>query len=85
MKIDSPSDLRKFALTLALKMKSEGYTKQSKILSHRATLPCTTGWEWLGELGLGIEKIRNIGELPIEIDEKLEIINKISKSSTPYG
>ena len=52
----SPDELRKFSLALTSQMKSEGFVKQSKILEHRANLPCTTGREWLGELGAGVEK-----------------------------
>lgn len=82
---ESPDALRKFSLALASEMKDHGLIKQSRILKHRANLPCTTGWEWLGELGAGIEKIRSFGKQSEEIEEKLEKILITTKSSVPYG
>ncbi len=85
MKFDSPDSLWKYSLSVALLMESEGYKQQSKILEHRTKLSCTSGWEWLGELATGIKKIKAFGPLPIEIEEKLEVIAKTTKSETPYG
>jgi len=66
-------------------LRTEGFIKQSEILEQRANLACTTGWEWLGELGLGIEKISDLGVLSSDIEEKLNKILKATKSSKPYG
>ena len=81
----SPDELKRYALALASCMKAQGYQKQASILESRANLPCTTGWEWLGELGEGINKIRRSGRFPEEIEEKIGYILKASKSEKPYG
>ena len=82
--IKSPSELRSFSLEVAEKMEKLGMTEQAKILTHCATLPCTTGWEWLGEIKLGIKKIHEVGKIQSEIKKDLKIISKISSSSNPY-
>ena len=82
---ESPDTLRKFTLAVSTQLKSEGFVEQSKILEHRANLVCTTGWEWLGELGLGVKEIIKLGYLNKDIEEKLNKILKTTKSSTPYG
>ena len=81
---ESPDTLRKYALAVSAQMRSEGLAEQSKILEHRANLPCTSGWEWLGELGLGVEKIISSGSLSKNVEEKLNRILITAKSSTPY-
>jgi len=83
--IKSPDELREFALVLAKRMNKIGLNEQAKILEHRATLPCTSGWEWLGELELGVKKIREISKLPKDVEIDLDIISKISTSDTPYS
>jgi len=81
----SPDALRHFTLALASQMRVEGNMKQSRILEHRANLVCTTGWEWLGELGAGIEHIRELGKQSNDIEEKLDLILETTKSTNPYG
>ena len=81
----SPDALRRYALAVSSQLRNEGFVESSNILEHRAKLPCTTGWEWLGELGLGVEKIINFGPLSEGIEEKLNKILETTKSKTPYG
>ena len=84
-KFESPDDLRRYALALASFMKAQGYREQANILASRANLPCTTGWEWLGELGEGINQICRSGRFSEEIEEKIKAILKTTKSEKPYG
>jgi len=81
---DSPDSLRKYALAVALHLRNTGFIKQSEILEQRANVACTTGWEWLGELGLGVEKILGLGALTTDIEEKLHLVLQTTKSKTPY-
>jgi len=81
----SPDKLRQYTLAIAAQLRSEGYKEQSNILESVSNLPCTTGWEWLGELSLEITKLKTLGELPEEINLKLEKALKTTKSSKPYG
>ena len=81
----SPEALRKYALAVSSQLRNEGLIEHSIILEHCAKLPCTTGWEWLGELELGVEEIINLGPLSEDIEEKLDTILKSTKSTTPYG
>ena len=81
----SPDEFRRYALALASVMKAQGYQEQASILESRANLPCTTGWEWLDELGEGINQIRRSGSFPEEIEEKIGSILKTTKSEKPYG
>lgn len=81
----SPDDLRRYALALASFMKAQGYQEQASILEARANLPCTTGWEWLGELSEGINQIRRSGKFPEKIEEMIDYILKATKSEKPYG
>ena len=80
----SPSALRKFALAVSSQLRTEGFIEQSKILEQRAKLACTTGWEWLGELGLGVETIISSGSFSKDLEEKLAKILITAKSETPY-
>jgi len=82
---ESPDSLRKYALAVAAQLRSNGFIEQSEMLEHRANLACTTGWEWLGELGLGVEIIINSASITTEINEKLQNIMKTTKSKSPYG
>jgi hypothetical protein len=82
---ESPDSLRIYVLAVASELRNEGFVDQSNILEHRANLACTTGWEWLGELGLGVEKIINSGDTTNDINEKLHYILETVKSKTPYG
>jgi len=82
---ESPDTLRKYALAVASQLRTEGFIKQSEILEQRANLACTTGWEWLGELGLCIEQITALGALSNDVEEKLNKILKATNSSKPYG
>ena len=66
-------------------MKAQGYQEQASILESRANLPCTTGWEWLGELGKGINQICRSGRFSDEIEEKIGSILETTKSEKPYG
>ena len=80
----SPDELRKYSLALASEMMVAGYKEQSRILEFQANMVCTTGWEYLGELLEGVYQVRAIGNLPDELEQKLKIIYKTSKSKTPY-
>ena len=82
---ESPDTLRKYALAVASQLRIEGFIKQSEILEQRANLDSTTGWEWLGDLELGVEQITDLGALSSDVEKKLNKILKATKSSKPYG
>ncbi len=84
-KFESPDDLWKYSLDPASALIAEGYKEQAAILESKAKLSCTTGWEWLGELGVGVQQIRAMGILPTEFERKLDNILKTTKSEAPYG
>ena len=84
-KFESPDDLRKYSLELSSALMVAGYNEQAIILESKARLCCTTGWEWLGELSTGVQRIRAMGSLPAEFEQKLEAIFKATKSNEPYG
>ena len=81
----TPEDFQRYLLALASEMKVAEYIEQSKILEFRARMPCTTGWEWLGEILEGVTQIRSLDELPKEIEDKLIIVMKTTQSETPYS
>ena len=82
---DTPDELRKYILATSALMRCGGYEQESNILEGRERLSCTSGWEWLGEITLGVEGILNAGNLPNEISSKLETILATAKSKKPYG
>ncbi len=72
-------------MSLVDELKSEGFIEQAEVLESATKMVCTTGWEWLGELGLGIRKVQSMGSYPKDISTKLSIILKTTKSKKPYG
>ena len=62
-----------------------GFPEQARALETATKTVCMSGWEWLGELGLGVEAVKSKGALPKNISEKLELILATAKSKKPYG
>jgi hypothetical protein len=70
----SPSDLRAFVLNLADEFASAGMPEASGRLREAATLPCTTGSEWLGELGLAVREIQQKHRFSSTTQDALESV-----------
>jgi hypothetical protein len=81
----SPSDLREFALETALQLGKANLSEASEILEVAANYATSSGWEWLGELGLASEKIKMESQLPAKIASRIERILTASKSQQPYS
>ncbi|MEE2730546.1 MAG: hypothetical protein VYA55_06955 [Pseudomonadota bacterium] len=72
-------------MSLVDQLKSDGFEDQAGILESATKMVCTTGWEWLGELGIRVKKVQSMGPYPEDLNKKLSIILKTTKSKTPYG
>ncbi|HEV2232939.1 MAG TPA: hypothetical protein VGV68_05995 [Terriglobia bacterium] len=68
----SPSDLRAFVLNLADELARAGMPEASERLRGAACAVCTTGSEWLGELGHAVRETQKNHRPPTEFQEALE-------------
>jgi hypothetical protein len=76
MGFDSPDDLNRFIKLLSDELESAGNHDAAARLAAVQDSACTTGSEWLGELGTAVKAIRNAGTLPAAFDKKLDLIMK---------
>jgi hypothetical protein len=85
MKLESPDELREYALKVVTELKIAGFDKQSFVLNE-ATILCTlSAWEWLGEINLAVKKILWNPFIPVTIRFKLWKIRRITSSGNPYS
>ena len=82
---ESPDDLRRFTIDLVQELRAEGHSRTADELEKAATLPCTSGWEWLGELASTVKRIKAIDGLPETAMSALETIRNAASSRKPYG
>lgn len=68
----SPSDLRAFVINLSDELARAGLPEASERLRAAATASCTTGSEWLGELGLAVREVQQKHCPPTAIQAELE-------------
>ena len=85
LRFASPSALREFVLETASQLHKANLTKAGEILEAAANYVTSSGWEWLGELGLASEKIRNEYQLPSNIASRTERVLTAVKSQQPYS
>ena len=81
----TPSELRQYVLEVAAEIESSGLAEAAALLRDGANFPATTGWEWLGELALAVEKVRDRFTLPAGTREPLSLVLKTARSDRPYG
>jgi hypothetical protein len=81
----SPDELRKFVLDISSRIRAEGLIKQAEILEHRANLVCTTGQEWLRELGEGVKAANSLGSIPKDVEDDLLEVMHAATSPDPYA
>jgi len=81
----SPDELKNCVLDISSLLREEGLVEQSELLEDKANLACTTGWEWLGELGAGVETVLNSGSLSPNTEASLRKVLEATKSTKPYG
>ncbi len=79
-----PDELREFTLQVADRLESAGLGDAAAILRDGANFPATTGWEWLGELALAVERIRGRFDVSPALYDELRAILKTAKSRRPY-
>ena len=84
-KITTPSALRKYALALAAVLYTEGYVTESSLLEEAARLPCTTGGEWLSELGAACIRINKNTKLTILLKQQIDDLLTLVTSKKPYS
>ncbi|HEV2350491.1 MAG TPA: hypothetical protein VG028_11670 [Terriglobia bacterium] len=70
----SPGELRDFVLKLADELAIAGISEAAEHLHAAATLPCTTGSEWLGELGLAVREVQRKHTPPAQFDDALDLV-----------
>ena len=81
----SPSELWNFSIEVANLLSESGFIAQAKTLESATKLVCTTGGEWLSELGACVRSLKKTGSFPVVISQKLNIILEATRSEQPYG
>jgi hypothetical protein len=84
-RFQSPSELRQCVLDIAAEIEFSGLAEATALLRYGANFPATTGTEWLGELALAEEKVRDRFTLPAGTREPLSLVLKTARSDRPYG
>jgi hypothetical protein len=59
---DTPDALRDFAVETAAMMRTAGLLEAARKLDSAATAACTTGSEWLGEIGLALRAADHVAD-----------------------
>ncbi len=80
----SPSALRVFALETAAQLRAAGQPEAGEVMKAAATFVTSSGWEWLGELGLAAASIRERFQVPDLVAERLTRIREAATSRQPY-
>ena len=80
----SPSEFRKYVLAVSAALDVHGYHDDSMMLEDAARMSCTTGGEWLSEIGSAVRKIKKISSLPTSLEEKLITTLKTTQALQPY-
>jgi hypothetical protein len=84
-KFASPSALRQFAIETATLLRQTGLNEAGDILEAAANFAATTGWEWLGELGIATKTIQKRTDLPDSLRSRISRIAQAAASRQPYG
>jgi hypothetical protein len=82
---NSPDALRKFALSAAAQLREGGREGAAGDLEDAANAACSSGWEWLGQLGVATSNILATFRLSEKLTEQLARIQTAARSSSPYG
>lgn len=59
---DTPDALREFAVETAAMMRTAGLLEAARKLDSAAAAVCTTGSEWLGEIGLALRAAAQVAD-----------------------
>lgn len=81
----SPSALRQFALDSGVQLRNAGLDEAGDMMEAAANFPATTGWEWLGELGLAAKTIGERFNLSDVLRARVVRIARTAASRQPYG
>jgi hypothetical protein len=81
----SPDDLLAYSESVASEMEEAGFELEASSLRSVIYLPCSSVWEWLGEIGMEISRIEAKDNMTDMIKTKLSLIKNAAKSGNPYG
>lgn len=81
--LSNPSDLHAFVLKLADELAHAGMPEAAEALRAAATVACTTGSEWLGELGLAVREVQKKYRPPSALQGELESVMSVVRVAWP--
>jgi len=79
----SPSELRQFAIETAAQLRQVGLNEAGDIMESAAKYVTSSGWEWLGELGIAARTIKKRFDLSAILRARVSRIGKAAKSKDP--
>jgi len=82
---ESPDVLWRYALDMVGQLRLHGLVEEARVLEGATRKCCTTGWEWLGELGAAVNVVRGTAGLPDSVAHGLDRISRVAASEHPYG
>jgi len=72
-------------MDVAAQLRTAGLSEAAERLEAATTYSATSGWEWLGELAVGVSEIRKRFCVPQPIAASLDRILRVARSRRPYG
>src|SRR5437762_7417607 len=81
----SPSALWQFAVETAMQLRQAGLSEAGDIMESAAKFVTSSGWEWLGELGVAAKTITKRFNLPEALRARVSRIGEAATSRHPYG
>lgn len=66
-------------------LRTAGFTGAADTLKSATKYVTSSGWEWLGELGLAAQTIQKGNKLPDPLAARVSLIVATATSKRPYG
>ncbi len=81
----SPSALWQFCMETVSMLRHAGMAEAADTLETATKYVTSSGWEWLGELGLAARSIRERCDLKEPLGTRISRIEQTTKSKKPYA
>jgi hypothetical protein len=80
----SADELWKYSMQVVSLLREGGMGEAADLLESGVRYSTSSGWEWLGELGLAVERVSERYRPSPAVREALQVIRRTARSETPY-
>jgi hypothetical protein len=84
-RFQNPSELWEYSMDVVSRLRAAGLNDAADTLETGVRHVTSSGWEWLGELGLAAGRVSKGYRTPPELRQALETIIRTARSRRPYG